>query len=299
MSFSHRLVMPADARAVADLIADHDAALRDVPERLSEQDILEWWKRIVEGDAIAITDDGGRLVAAGMLRRRGETGFASNFVHPDFRGQGAGLFLLNWTEQRAVEAGAAALRVSIADRDAAAKALVEGRGFAYVRSFYRMSIELDEPPPLPHWPVGFTVATLQPGEERLVYETIEEAFVDHWDHQARSFEEWSGLVRLDPPLCFLVRAEDGTVVAAEYCSEERFGVGWVEVLGVRRPWRRRGLGEALLQLAFRELYDRGQRRIGLGVDASNPTGATRHYERVGMTPAAQDDIYEKPVQPGG
>ena len=85
------------------------------------------------------------------------------------------------------------------------------------------------------------------------------------------------------------------MVAAEFCNEERFGVGWVDVLGVRRDWRRRGLGEALLHLAFRELYDRGQRRVGLGVDAENTTGATHLYERVGMKPSSQDDVYEKPL----
>ena len=51
---------------------------------------------------------------------------------------------------------------------------------------------------------------------------------------------------------------------------------------MRKPWRRRGLGETLLRAAFRELYLRGRRRVGLGVDAENVTGALRLYERVGM-----------------
>ena len=39
-------------------------------------------------------------------------------------------------------------------------------------------------------------------------------------------------------------------------------------------------------------------RIGLGVDASNPTGATRLYEKVGMKVAVEDVIYEKELRPG-
>jgi mycothiol synthase len=299
VSFTQRPAGPADAQAIADLIADHDAAHQHVLDRLSEQDVLEWWKRIAEGDAIVVTDDGGRLVGVGTLRRRGENYFADNFTHPDFRGRGVGSFLLDWVERRAIGAGAAALRVAVAQPDAGAKELLDARGFGYIRSFYRMTIDLDAPPPPPSWPEGFAVATLQPGEERLVHETLEEAFEDHWDHQARSFEEWSGLVRLEPSLCYLVRDAEGIVVAAEFCNEERFGIGWVDVLGVRRAWRRHGLGEALLRLAFRELYDRGRRRIGLGVDAENQTGATRLYERVGMEPSSQDDIYEKLLQPAG
>jgi ribosomal protein S18 acetylase RimI-like enzyme len=51
---------------------------------------------------------------------------------------------------------------------------------------------------------------------------------------------------------------------------------------VRVPWRRRGLGEALLRSAFDALHARGFRRAGLGVDAENATGAVALYERAGM-----------------
>ena len=71
------------------------------------------------------------------------------------------------------------------------------------------------------------------------------------------------------------------------------------MIGVRVAWRRRGIGEALLRLAFCELYARGRRRVGLGVDAENTTGATRLYERVGMEVAWRDDAYEKLLQPAG
>ena len=70
-------------------------------------------------------------------------------------------------------------------------------------------------------------------------------------------------------------------------------MGWVDVLGTRREHRRKGLGDALLRYAFRELYRRGARRIGLGVDSENPTGATRLYERAGMRVASQSDVYAK------
>jgi mycothiol synthase len=295
MSFTHRPVRPADAQAVADLVADHDVVHHAVLDRLSERDILDWWQRSGEGEAIVVSDDTGRLIGTGAVRRRGDNYLADNFTHPDFRAQGVGTFLLDWSERLATEAGAAALRVAAAGGDVEAKDLLERRGFVYIRSFYRMSIDLDERPPPPWWPEGFTVATLQPGEEQLVHEAVTEAFLDHWDYQIRTFEEWSEHAQIDPPLCFLVRNAEGTVVGAEFCNEERFGVGWVDVLGVRRAWRRHGLGEALLRLAFQELYDRGRRRVGLGVDAENPTGATRLYERVGMKPGSQDDVYEKPL----
>jgi mycothiol synthase len=65
------------------------------------------------------------------------------------------------------------------------------------------------------------------------------------------------------------------------------------MLGVRRPWRRRGLGLALLRETFGLFYDRGEGRVGLGVDAENPSGATRLYERAGMHVEAEHQTWEK------
>jgi GNAT superfamily N-acetyltransferase len=75
-------------------------------------------------------------------------------------------------------------------------------------------------------------------------------------------------------------------------------MGWVNVLGVRRPWRKRGLGLALLQHSFGEFYSRGKHRAGLGVDASSLTGATRLYEKAGMKPIRQFTVSQKVLRPG-
>ena len=76
------------------------------------------------------------------------------------------------------------------------------------------------------------------------------------------------------------------------------GIGWVSSLGVRRPCRKRGLGLALLRHAFSEFYRRGKRKVGLGVDAQNLTGALRLYENAGMHVHQTFDQYEKELRPG-
>jgi ribosomal protein S18 acetylase RimI-like enzyme len=70
-------------------------------------------------------------------------------------------------------------------------------------------------------------------------------------------------------------------------------MGWIGALGVRDRWRKRGIGLALLQHAFAEFHRRGLTKVGLGVDASNPTGATRLYERAGMRVVAEDVTFVK------
>jgi ribosomal protein S18 acetylase RimI-like enzyme len=75
-------------------------------------------------------------------------------------------------------------------------------------------------------------------------------------------------------------------------------MGWVDTLGVRRPWRRQGLAEALLYHSFAELRRRGLTRVGLGVDAHSLTGATRLYEKVGMRAIRDFTLFEKELRPG-
>jgi ribosomal protein S18 acetylase RimI-like enzyme len=75
-------------------------------------------------------------------------------------------------------------------------------------------------------------------------------------------------------------------------------MGWVGTLGVRKGWRKRGLGLALLQHAFNVFHQEGKLRVGLGVDAASLTGATRLYEKAGMNVARRYDNYEKVVRPG-
>jgi mycothiol synthase len=77
------------------------------------------------------------------------------------------------------------------------------------------------------------------------------------------------------------------------CDATKFGGGFVGALGVRKPWRGRGIGMALLRRAFAEYQRRGAPHVSLGVDAQNPTGATRLYERAGMRVMTEDVAFEK------
>jgi ribosomal protein S18 acetylase RimI-like enzyme len=58
------------------------------------------------------------------------------------------------------------------------------------------------------------------------------------------------------------------------------------------------LGLALLRHSFNEYYRRGKRKVGLGVDAENLTGALRLYERAGMHVHRQYNSYEKELRAG-
>ena len=237
-------------------------------------------------------------------------------VHPEHQGRGIASALLHWAERRGLQSIPRApddARISmmgwLAGEDAAAHRVYEAAGFNLIRHSWRMKIELDAPPPAPVWPAGITVRAYVPGQDERATLTCErESFRDHWGYLERPFEQdlkmfehfVNNMQDFDPALFFL--AMDGDqVVGISLCdprAHDDADMGWVDTLGVLRSHRRRGLGLALLQHTFGEFYRRGTRKVGLGVDASSLTGATRLYERAGMHVYRQFRTYEKELRQG-
>lgn len=180
--------------------------------------------------------------------------------------------------------------------------LLDSRGYAQIRSSYRMGIDLAGREFTPGWPAGATVRSSVEGvDEPLLHELGERSFEDHWGHTPTPYVEWLHWLRnmgvADPTLWFVAEV-DGSPAGLAICRPQAHGdaeCGWVSVLGVLAAHRGRGLGTALLQHAFGEFQRRGRSRAGLGVDAENTTGAVRLYERVGMRVVEQEDIWEKPA----
>jgi mycothiol synthase len=295
--FTSRPATPADAAEVAELMIAFDRAYLEEPDLIDASEVGGWWsRRDLDRDTLVLQDAEARLVAHGMLWAEADEFLELDvFVHPEHTGRGLGSFLIDWAEEEAHGRGRSLLRTSALAADPAARALIESRGFGLVRHFYRMLIDLDAPPPDPVWPEGFAVANFLSGEEEILHAVTEEAFAEHWGHVPHDLEDWQRTVFgrdwWDPSLVYLVRAGD-EVVAAEI-NAHRFGIGWVGTIGVRKRWRGHGIGRALLLAAFGELYRRGERRIGLAVDAGNETGATHLYESAGMRVAWQADVYER------
>lgn len=304
-----RAPTPDDLPAVYDLIVACDMADFDTVD-MSLDDLRDEWDELdLARDAWVFVTPDGRAVGYGAVFHKYHVRvYADGYVHPDSRGQGIGTRLQELMEARAREHVPLApsdarvvLRNGANARDAESRQLLESHGYGLVRHFWRMEIQLDAPPLDPVWSQGITVRSLVVGQDEVAaFTAISEAFRDHWGHLPDSFEAWRKRTidkpDFDPGLWFV--AFDGDEVAAAARCGYRLDDGWVHALGVRRLWRRRGLGKALLLQAFGEFYRRGTRTVGLGVDAANPTGATRLYEGAGMRVSREFAVYEIELRPG-
>lgn len=282
-----------DAPIVTELVRAVEQRLAGKPEH-SEQDLRDDWAELDLGTDAWLVELDGAPAGYGALYTKINT-FADGYVHPDFWGRGVGSRLVDLTEGEAERRGAAALQIPVFGNDDRAHALLEARGYRPARRYYRMEIELDQPPPKPAWPDGLEVVPYADREADAFHAALDEAFAEEWGHEPGQDVDWRAVrERRSPDRSLWFAVMDGDhIAAAIVAEEEHWGVGWVHSIGVRPQWRRRGLGEALLRHAFDELYRLGRRKIGLGVDVENPTGATRLYERAGMHVSSSFVYFER------
>jgi mycothiol synthase len=246
------------------------------------------WVRGGSADEVRVAEADGRVVGYADIS-------VSEYVEVDVAADACWDLLLGWAEARARELGKPTVRTFFPPGHALEQ-VVAARGYRYARSSLRMWVELDERPDV-ELPPGIEVRDYRAEDEDVLRAAVNEAFAldDLWrEVTPRAFEVfYTGEPASDPSLWAL--AWDGDELAGCVLPDpEREGdttAGWIKILAVRAPWRRRGLGGALLRLGFARLYDRGLRRVGLAVDAENPTGAVRLYERAGMRPVRWNDTW--------
>jgi mycothiol synthase len=280
-----------DLAAFAELFGSVEEAVTGHPSRLDAMVVEGWLQTISFETNTWLVEDGDRLVACAFAQTFDRRGNGAGAVRPSAWGRGLGTQLVGLVETRVVEEGADRLHSWTVAGDTAAAELLRGRGYREVRRFWEMAIELEEEPP----EAPADVEPFDEGDAEAFHAALQESFAEHWEHDPESFEKWwerqRGRTNFDPSLWFVIRA--GDEIAGVVRNEARPPAGYVGALGVRRRWRARGYGRALLLHSFGEFHRRGLRHVTLGVDAANATGATQLYESVGMYAEQEMVVWEK------
>jgi len=227
-----------------------------------------------------------------------------------------GEWALGWLEERArkrIDLAPEGARVVISTRipevDRFWADVCLAGGYQPMRRMDRMRMALPEALERPAAVDGITIHAVRDADElNQFYFALWEAFADHWGHVPEPFEHYTERMRVfvehDPDMgasmCLLALA-GGQPAGAALCRRDAFGepgLGWVNMLGVRRDWRKRGLGKALLLHAFALLQSMGMSQVGLDVDSESLTGAPRLYQSVGLRTVRCSITYLKELRPG-
>ncbi|MEV4414645.1 GNAT family N-acetyltransferase [Catellatospora sp. NPDC049609] len=232
----------------------------------------------------------------------GPRDFVEVYVHPEGGRPAMRPLLarvLAVTERRARERGGeGTVRAGAIPAELPWIASLTDQGFTFVKQYARMQLDLPAPAvePVPD------VVVRAAGEDDMpeFFRVLDTAFRDTPDYQPTGYERWrerfldGHRVRLDE---WFVAEVDGVVAGILQSSEQSDvqGEGWVKHLAVLPEFRKRGVGRALLAAAFARYLANGRVSAGLGVDLTNPTEAIKLYTGVGMRPAYQANIYERPA----
>jgi len=221
-------------------------------------------------------------------------------VHPDYRDGAIEADILAWVERRMRElhqktGKPVRLQTSAYTTETQRLAVLEVHGFTPERRFFRMKRSLGSPIPELQFPAGFTCRPIAGKTDGKAWvEMFNQSFVDHWNHHDLTVERFEH--ELDnpnyiPELNLIAIAPCGTFAGfccgAIFPEDNRHKTereGWINSLGTRRGFRRRGVGRALLLETLRRLREAGTDVALLGVDAENPSGAFRLYQSVGFSP---------------
>jgi len=188
---------------------------------------------------------------------------------------------------------------------------LKAAGFLPEREWLEMRIDMTERPAPVELPPGFVLRPYRQEEDLpLLVDVVRDAFSDHYGHIEQSYERDLQMFRhwfsddpaLDPDLVMLaVDRASGAVAGSVLPLTEyhrRPGVGYIDMVGVCKAFRRRGLASALLTRSFIDFWDRGTKSVCLEVDGASLTNAVALYEGVGMRARHSYVAYEKLLRAG-
>ncbi len=305
IGYDWRPLDPGQAGAWADLLAaveEHDHS----DEILGEADLIEEFadpnKDFARG-SIAVYD-GATMIGHSVLIFREAPGAVHHMhewgtVRPEFRGQGVGTRLLEWSQRAAIGLHTdlypglpLALDGACLVRNTEAMELFAAQGFEQARWFHRMTLEPTADPPRPADPPGVSITALTADHHAAAMSVRNEAFRDHWgstEMSPQSWAHWLGYAAFRPGCSFIAYADGapaGIVIGHEYDAyTEATGRRelYIALVGTRRSARGRGIASALLGHALAAARADGACWASLEVDADSPTGALGLYERIGFT----------------
>lgn len=183
--------------------------------------------------------------------------------------------------------------------------LLLGSDFSSVRHFYRMVCRGSGALPERGLPPGTTVShrmlkDLTDAEVEEFSEVINDTFVDHFEFAPEPSWRWIkwrdaceepwmvALAKSGPRNVALCITED----SRSFNAEQGVRSGWIEVLGVRKDQRGKGIGTAMLVDGMNWLRGMGHDTVHIGVDAENAR-ALGLYKSVGFVVENESQAYHR------
>jgi ribosomal protein S18 acetylase RimI-like enzyme len=262
-----------------------DCLLAEVDHKLIGSTWLTWW-----------TENGGTQLYLHL-----------GWITPAWRRKGIGRAILRWQELRLREIAktqqlAAGSRIFGANADEGQsdnRALLLSEGYQVAFTLVEMRCQIPEAPlqvtPLPD---GLVIRPVEETQLPAIYAANDEAFQEsqtgHIRHSYDDFLRDLHWPQADTSFWFI--AWDGDQVAGLVISEIDDEGGHTLWVAVRRPWRQRGLAQALMTRSIQHFQERGVKQARLFTMMENRWRSVHLYESVGYQIVKRYPRYRKPIE---
>lgn len=299
---------------------NHESGIEDhTEETVTVEDIALWFEHLDTCDPytdMLFAEINGEVIGYSMVRWGEDPNNIIFYDHfacllPEWRGKGIRHCMVQYNEDRIVEIAASHAE----DTDKYFRAVAEetethwisvlaDMGYTIMRYGMKMvRPTLDDIPDLP-LPDGIEVRPVKPEHYEKIRLAWNEACRDmrgQIPFSEENFREFQEDPVFDPSIWQIAWYKDeviGTTIC--YIDENENNKmnrkqGHTEFISVARPWRGKGIAKALIARGLKVLKEKGMTEATLGVDAENPSGARKLYEKMGFQPVKQVVFYWKPV----
>lgn len=291
MVTSSRIATEADAKAVADLVNEHELSVDPATSLMGTDGAMDFINGYVDP---SVTH---------LLSIDGESGFSAIVnLHPDaLRGR---FFpdvyarpyitslsnIAKWCIDLAQSENSDwSMWVGANSLDTRLQSAWKQHGFEFLRRYYTMRMKTNEVTSIRKIDnVEIRAIDISDPQQVAIWHSVDQnSFSKHFGFVPRDLEKWRDVVlkdsSLDPNGVFVAFKNDVAVgfckCSDEYVEENK---GQISALGVNQEYQGFGIGEVLLQTGITYSASKGYETVELNVDAGNESGALRLYEKVGF-----------------
>jgi mycothiol synthase len=298
---------PEDLDSIARLVSgalDAEGGLHSV----SAYDVIEglYRPRHCPEDDLFIAERAGDVVGYVNVRAELEIGRAvlSFLVHPERRGEGVGMELIDRAIGRAGVLKVKRVHVNIPQDSMSTRKLFTKMGFRFIRRFLELRLDLSEVHETHRGLIGPRYRHMKSGEEDKLVNIQNRSFANTWGFHPNTAEEI--VFRIGLPNCSpedILLSCDGDKVIG-YCwtriyvgknEDSRGGRGVIHMLGVDPDHRGKGIGKEVLLAGLSYMKSKCLRTVELTVDSKNRAALTLYYS-AGFRVRTRSLWYEKALE---